>query len=803
MRISLFLFLCIVTLNVRGQRVLKGFVTNASNTPLSGVSIRINGTNINTITDSAGRFSIVSQFSENTIITITSYGYTTTERAVTPSHLQKGVRVVLYPNWHELEEVIVTHSRYQHNIQHESMNLETVSSSYIRQNLGGSLMKSLERLPGVKNIGIGSGQSKPLIRGLGFNRVIVIDKGVKHEGQQWGADHGLEIDQFAAGEIDILKGGASFIYGSDAIGGAINIKAPPLPPTNSLGGSIELTGKTNNQSYGTSVNLNVRSHKLFIDARYTYQNYADYKVPTDTVFVYDYAVPLYKHTLRNTAGNETSLHLNTGYVTENFRSVFYISNVQNKSGFFANAHGLEPRRVDMSLHDASRRDIQMPWQKVNHFKIINHTHFDFKNHHWQMETGYQKNHRKEFSQYVNHGFMPAIYPSNTAVPKELERNFDKDVYALNLRDRFLIGLHDFTFGVNAERQVNEIGGWSFLVPAFSQNSAGAFVYDKIRLSNTTILHGALRYDHYSISIKEYKDWFPSVVSDNNNSKQEYLRRAGNLQRLFHSVVWSVGINYNIRNYFIKANIGKSFRVPIAKELAANGVNYHYFSYEKGNPTLNPEQSYQIDIGIGHISDVWSVQMNPFANYFTNYIYLNPTPDYDTQYGAGNQVFEYRQAKVLRFGGELQARYRFHKNIFAELLGEYLYAEQLSGDKKSYTLPFSVPPSMLLSLTYEPLWNGILRNTYFAADYRITAAQNRIVPPEKITPGYRIVNLQAGTKVKLINGYADIHLQIQNLLNTKYFNHTSFYRLIHLPEAGRNITINIKIPISFTHKKNNQ
>ena len=113
--------------------------------------------------------------------------------------------------FYQLKEVVVKDKRLQLREQEESLNVVTVGSDFIQRNLGGSLMKTLERLPGIKTIGIGSGQSKPLIRGLGFNRVVVVDKGVKHEGQQWGADHGLEIDQFAAAEVALVKGAASFL----------------------------------------------------------------------------------------------------------------------------------------------------------------------------------------------------------------------------------------------------------------------------------------------------------------------------------------------------------------------------------------------------------------------------------------------------------------------------------------------------------------------------------------------------------------------------------------------------------------
>lgn len=706
-----------------------------------------------------------------------------------------------YPLITELQKVTITRSIGELRKKTESMNIETVSSTFIRRNLGGSLMKSLERFPGIKTIGIGSGQSKPLIRGLGFNRVVVIDKGVKHEGQQWGADHGLEIDQFAADEIELIKGAASFIYGSDAIGGVIDVKPAPIPAPLKLGGSIDLIGKTNNNLYGTSANLFGRKQHLFFDARLTYQSYGDYRVPTERVYVHDYAVDLYKNYLRNTAGHESSLHFNAGYIDDNFSNIFYISNTRMKSGFFANAHGLEPRNINAEVHDASAWDILIPSQEVNHFKIINRSAYQSGIHQYEVELGYQNNFRQEFSQYINHGYMPPVYPDTMRIPINLEREFAKQVYSLNLRDQMVLGKHRLIVGFNGEYQQNDINGWTFLVPAFKQTTGGAFIYNKFQLNDRMLLHGAVRYDYTRIRIYKYTDWFNSDINEGGNAISQNLVRASDLNRSFHSLVWSAGLNYNLGKIALKANVGKSFRIPIAKELGANGVNYHYFSYERGDPTLSPEQSYQADLSLGWSEENWSVQVSPFYNYFPNYIYLNPTADHDYYYGAGNQVFQYAQSRVMRYGGEIQLKWKFLKNLSTELLGEYLYSEQLSGDKKGYTLPFSPPVTGLLNLTWSPEINSILKNNYLSLDYRIAAAQNNIVPPEKKTPGYRIVNVQAGTEFNLYGQSIMINLQAQNLLNTRFMNHTSFYRLIELPEAGRNIILALKIPFSICPSTN--
>ncbi|WP_442587542.1 TonB-dependent receptor [Pedobacter sp. AW31-3R] len=771
---------------------LSGKLCAEGKNPLPQVRIRLDGSGKMTTSNAQGEFILSGIAAGSYTLHAELEGYHALTLLVKGDRQPVYVTAELIKKVKQLQEIKVRERREEELRREESLNVETLGSDFIQRNLGGSLMKTLERVPGIKTIGIGSGQSKPLIRGLGFNRVVVVDKGVKHEGQQWGADHGLEIDQFAASGVQLIKGAASFLYGSDAIGGVIQVLPAPVPAANTFGGSAELIGKSNNQQYGGSVNLFGRQQHWFANGRFTWQRYSDYRVPADTVFVYDYAVRLHEQRLRNTAGLESAAHLDFGYAGDRFKSVFSISNVYSKSGFFANAHGLEPRRVDTLLHDRSASDILMPSQEVNHLKIINRTSYYFSGHLLEMELGFQHNFRQEYSAYVNHGYMPPVYPDTLPDPSTLEREFDKKVYSLNLRDHYQIGNHSITGGLNAEFQQNSIAGWSFLVPAFEQFTAGSFLYDKYKLSEQWILHGATRYDYGHLKLSPYADWFPSPAGEGSTA---YLVRANVLSRSFNSFVWSAGVNYNPGKFSLKFNMGKSFRMPIAKELGANGVNYHYFSYEKGNAALSPEQSYQADVSLQWTDERWSVQLSPFYNYFPNYIYLNPTAEHDFTYGAGNQVFQYAQSKVERFGAELQVKYKLSNSFSTTVLGEYLSATQLSGDKKGYTLPFSPPASALFNLTYAPADGDFLKGTYVSADYRLTASQHNIVPPERETPGYQVLNIQAGTQLKMKGTAFQLSLQVQNLMDTRYLNHTSFYRLIALPEAGRNIVLSLKVPFS--------
>ncbi|WP_339864344.1 TonB-dependent receptor [uncultured Algoriphagus sp.] len=690
----------------------------------------------------------------------------------------------------DLEEFLIVDQATQLR-REESNSINLIKQEFIRENRGGSLMKSLERIPGVSTIGIGAGASKPLIRGLGFNQVLVVENGVKHEGQQWGADHGLEVDQFAADQVIIIKGPVSFKYGSDAIAGVVDIREKLVPSEDGFGGSVDLGVRSNNAWLGGSVHLFARKNNWFADGRLTYASYGDFKVPSDSVFVYDFGVALHNNQVRNTAGNELNFSGRVGFIGKKLRNTFSVSRVSTKSGFFANAHGLEPRQVDAGLHDRSSRDFLLPYQEVHHLKLINKLTYIAGINFLEVDLGYQRNDRKEWSQYVNHGYMPPVYPSEMAFPSSLERAFDKEVFSGSIKDDLFFDQHTVSFGASVESQRNTIGGWGFLIPAFQQFSYGLYAIEKYKLNDRWLFTGAIRYDHSKIQVEAYQDWFQSIKGPEHGTDADYLYRAEDFNREINSVVWSVGFNFVPGDLSFKGNLGTSFRIPIAKELAANGVNYHYFRYEKGNADLSPERSFQLDLGTELSKDRWKMSFSPFLNYFPNYIYLNPSFEHDFLYGAGNQVFNYTQSEVFRYGAELSIIHQLTQTISMELLSEYVYSRQLSGDKKGYSLPFSPPPSVLLNATYKPSTTGFFKSPYLALDYRLTARQETIVPPEKITAGFQLVNLRLGSELLLFNRNIQTDIQVQNVFNTRYLSHTSFYRLIDLPEAGRNLTLSMR------------
>ncbi|MCR5049821.1 MAG: TonB-dependent receptor [Paludibacteraceae bacterium] len=681
-----------------------------------------------------------------------------------------------------IDEVVVTAS-HVHADPISSQSSVTVTTDYLNERMPVSLSKGLDGVAGVQSSSIGSGQSKPAIRGLGFNRLAVMHDGIRHEGQQWGDDHGLEIDRFAIDHIEIIKGAAALLYGSDAIGGVVLLNSDEPRTSNmrspkSIGGKAYLFAQSNNALMGASMRLHGSSGTFCWRANATYQDYADFSVPTDSFEYYSYRIPLYKRTLRNTAGREADGSLMLGYSASHWHTCLRVYESWARSGFFANAHGLEVRLSDID-YDRSRRDIDLPRQEVNHLKVLWYTAYCQDD--WKMEinAAWQHNLRREESEPVSHGYMPTP-------PDAMERQFSKHTATLNAAARWNVSArHTLRFGLQSEMQHNRRSGWGFIIPDYEQYSIGAYAGEEWRVRNGLTLHAGIRYDYAHTDIHAYSDWYRTPVGDT----AIYQVRSAEQARDFHSLTWSLGVRYRSDGWLLRANIGKAFRTPIAKELGADGINYHIFRYEAGNSDLRPEESYQADLSVGWENRYVEIRVDPFAGYFPNYIYLNPTADYR----EGLQLYRYTQARVVRAGAEMMLTIRPWQYMDINLQGEYLFARQLSGDKAGYGLPFSPPWRIMPEIRFH--WAPSVQSVnptgrwqgYAGINVRICGAQHDIVPPEKPTPGWWTLNISAGQTIALPTCSLHLSMKAENILNKKYYDHTSYYRLIDIPEAGWNLS----------------
>ncbi|MBR4679256.1 MAG: TonB-dependent receptor [Bacteroidales bacterium] len=691
------------------------------------------------------------------------------------AHAQEDSIWGIVKNGVDIDEITVKADKSNNEVQMTlPQNVVKLDKKFIDNNFAGSLMQSLSLIPGVQAMTVGSNHSKPVIRGLGFNRLAVIENGIKHQRQQWGHEHGLEVSQFSLDEVEIIKGPAAMVYGSDALGGVISLKDNSLPQ-NARKSGVLFFFRSNNSSLGLSTNTEGVKGKFFYKFNFTAEKYSDYKVPVDSIQYYSYYIKLKEHRLRNTAGNNGDASLTFGFSGIKFKSSLSVSDVYDRSGFFANAHGIEIRLSKIDF-DKSFSDIDYPFSTANHFMAVCNNSLKIGRSTLKMDFAFQNNRREEFSEPVSHGYMPK--PDGF-----LERSFYKNTYSLNAAYKFMLGQHSLQAGFNSEFQKNKSGGWGYVLPGFETVSNGIYFCDKLHISNGLILSAGLRTDFSSVKIFEYKDWYKTPLQ---NGDSAFVTRSEDCLKKFSSIVFSFGLNYETGNWVLKGNFGKSFRMPLALELGSDGVNYQIFRYERGNNDLEPEVSYQADFGVNFQKKQFKFYLTPFLNYFPNYIYLSP----GFNYVEGLQLYEYTQNQVFRFGGEFQADYALSRKAEFSLGGEYLFARQLSGSKKGYGLPFAEPWSVFVSAKYFVPQKRKRNECYVSVTQKYTGSQKDIVPPEKPTDGYFLTSMSLGKKIIRKKTEFSADLCIDNLFNAVYYNHTSYYRLIDVPEAGRNFSIKI-------------
>ncbi|MDZ7608213.1 MAG: TonB-dependent receptor [Cyclobacteriaceae bacterium] len=687
--------------------------------------------------------------------------------------------IKMQENHLSLNEVIVFGDHYRTGRVEQSQTVVTVGEDFIKSQNTGTLMNSLQKLPGISAINTGVGIAKPVIRGMSFNRVLVMDKGIKQEGQQWGADHGLEIDQFDLEKIEIVKGPASLQYGSDAIGGALRILPPVTDVGNQLEGDLFTTYKSNNALVGISAGVRAVRNGNNVRARMSYQDFGDYGVPANSFTYNGFVLPIYNQRLKNTAGNEKDFSLSMGMQRTRMSSSISVSNFNQRSGLFPGATGI-PREYQLE-DDGDSRNIDLPTQKVNHLKVISNTTWLFGSNWLEADFGYQYNKRQELGNPHAHGYQPT---------PEGDLALGLDLQTLSANVRYNINLNEKISGIaglQAQYQQNERSGYEFLLADFTTATAGVFLYQEYTPSHQFSMNAGVRYDYGMRDIDEYSE--PDYTT---TDQQDSILRNPPIFRTFNDVSAALGFSYYPSIHFnAKFNLGTSFRMPTAAELSSNGVHHGTFRHEKGDPSLQSERGLQTDLNLTWQKKNLYFLITPFFAYFDKYIYLAPQ-SYFSDLPAGGQVYQYTQNDAVFTGLEAEYDWDFWNFFGFHTAAEYVWNLNLD---TNLPLPFTPPFSWLAELEYTCIVNqGLIARYNISAEYQFFAAQNRVDRNEHATPGYNLVGLTTSTDIRLGKKNLRLSLSAINLLNTKYMNHLSRYRILNLPEQGRNIIVSLNVPL---------
>jgi len=763
------------------QFSVSGTVKDEENNALMGATVQLSGQK--TLTDLGGNFSISGIAHTKQELRISYIGFQTYIQTI-ELHNSKIIEIVLQKDEKQLEKInISVHTKI------ELTNKTNFSEKEIQQNFSGSLVGSLENVAGINAISIGSGTAKPIIRGLGFNRIAVAVNSTKHEGQQWGADHGLEIDSFSPENIEIIKGTASIEYGNDAIGGVLNIQNNKIPEKKSFYGITTFLARSVNQTIGTAFAITNRNDNFFYKLKGSYIDYGDFRTPTDTIVYLTRKIPIHNRKLKNTAGQEWNIFSQIGYVNDTYRTIFSVSNNQNKAGFFPGSHGIpDLKRLQ---DDKNSRNVDYPYQQANHFTLQNQHEWIFSNAELFVDWSFQNNHRQEKSEFHTHYSNQSPPEKNT----DLELDFNLNTYSVNSKyTYFFTEKHKTDLGFQLQIQENKVRGYNFLLPEYDRETYGIYGLHRYNFSNKLHFDVGLRYDFSQTKLYQFYDkiLYDYLIERNYSEElaNQYASRSPKKSKKFNDFNTKVGISYSWRQQIdFTLNVGSSFRNPTAIELGANGIHHGSFRHEKGSTNLDSEKGYVVDFQVDYQTERFNVKFNPYLYYFDNYIYLRPTGVFSILPHSG-QIYQYSQTKAILSGFEFQTNYSFG-NFKPEIVLEYIYNQQI---ETKFPLPFTPPLNIFTKLNYLILWEGkYIKNSEIYVSGKYFARQKNIAQMEEITPSSAVFGIGFSAEFSFGKVKPNLMFSVQNVFDTKYYSHTSFYRALEIPEQGRNIQLMLKIP----------
>lgn len=790
------------TVNLYAQKntSLSGKITDQkTGEALIGVSIYFPDLKIGDITDTAGHYQINKLPKSKLIIEINYIGYQKIVQQIdlTTTSVQN---FVMKEAVTELGEVVVTGLSKATKRNRAPAPISVITPIQLKQSAASNIIDALATQPGISQITTGSGISKPVIRGLGYNRVVVVNDGIRQEGQQWGEEHGIEIDQYGINRVEVLKGPASLAYGSDAMAGVINMLPTPTLPEGKIKGNILANYQTNNGLIGGSLNLGGNQKGIVWDIRYSQKAAHAYQNKYDG-YVFNSGFK------ENALGAMLGVNKSWGYAHLNFSKYNLTPGIVEGERDAVTGQFIKPIAINDSTVDeviASNSDFKsykpfVPYQKTHHYKIVSNNYFYLAKGSLKATLGWQQNQRQEYKDVLAPKEYGLYFFMNTI-------NYDF-LYNYTTENNF-----DLSVGTNGMYQNSKNKGSEFLIPDYNLFDFGLFSIAKKSWDKWT-LSGGLRYD---IRNQHGKDLW---LDEDGNKTETPDANSEHLFTTFHSkfqgISGSIGTTYQINDkLYTKLNFSKGFRAPNIAEISANGVHEGTSQYIIGSHNLKSENSYQLDYAFGIHSEHLTLETDLFYNHISNYTFLEKMQNHDGSdlLTEGHQTFRYTQGNAHLYGGEITLDIHPHPLDWLHFENSFSYVQSIQAnqpDSMKY-LPFTPAPKLHSELRATAKKLGkLLANSYVKIGVDNYFNQNHIYEAfgtETATPGYTLLNAGIGTDVVAKKGTLfSMYISANNLTNIAYQSHLS--RLKYLEEnnatgrmgvfnMGRNFSFKLIVPIAF-------
>lgn len=738
--ISFIFFVLFLFSKVNAQFEIKGKVLNVDNEVLEGANVSLPELNKGTVTNQKGEFLIKNVPNGKIKIQFSHIGYQMQMKSIPIRQNENYIEVSLLPAIIQSQEVVVT-GGYVSSQHDNAVKIEVLKSSEIALSGTPNVMESLTKIPGVDMIAKGQGVSKPVIRGLSMNDILVLNNGVRMENYQFSENHPLGIDDSDLERVEVIKGPASLLYGSDAIGGVINfVKEKPAPVGNILG-DYRLQLFSNSLGMNNNLGLKGASKNFFGGFRFGNKTHADY-LQGGGAFV------------PNTRFDEKTMNVNAGYTGKvgTFK-LFY--------DYFKQDLGMSLPTVKPIITEQGREN-EIWFQDLEHQLISSQNSLYLGKFKWELNAAYQNALRKLQTTlevpFVEMNLNTITYESKVYFPSAE-------------KSEYIVGIQGM---VQNNRNLNNRA--SQFLPDANINNFGFLGLMKFSVFRVLSLQGGLRYDMYHTQ----------TFAMGAEGTSLYL---ASVEKDFSNFNASFGATYQpIEKLMIRANAAKGYRVPNLSELTSKGM--HGNRFELGNAQLTPENSFEADLSMHYHGQFLTLDLAGFSNQIDDYIFISPTTDTNS---TGMKIYRFSQTHAQLFGGE--AGIHFHPKDLPWLHVQGTYSTVVGKQKNGDYLPFIPAQKIRYEVRAERKNIAFLKRPHVKVSALSALPQNKPSPFETETAGYTLVNFSIYSEICIAKQNFVFGVSVNNVFDTSYFDHLSTLKSINYYNQGRNISLVLKMPFS--------
>lgn len=673
-------------------------------------------------------------------------------------------------------------------IENLTQTKNTLENAALDQTRGQSLGEALKQISGVTTLQTGSSIAKPVIHGMHSNRVLIMNNGIRQEGQQWGSEHAPEIDPFVAKKITVLKGAAGVRYGSDAIAGVIMLEPEALPDSATVDGEINNVYFSNGNQTANAGILQGGVRKFGKTSQIPYS--IGYRIQGTYKRGGDISTPNYK--LANTGIKELNYSLSVDYKNKNWISEMFFSQFNTKIAIFSGSHignvsdliEAIKRGTPLPIYTPEKFTyaIDRPYQDVQHnlLKVKN----TLKNCYgvFSLTLGRQYDFRKEVDILRGDRNLIQLFKLTTYSSEWL---FEHKPFL-----KLLTG----SIGVNSLYQENLTTGKltkprssTVLIPNFKNLTSGLFLIERIVRNNWEIESG-FRYDIRHLNVYRIPRSGQNVVNNTQNNQ---------------NFTGTLGANYrpNSRWNFM-ANASSAWRAASVNELYSDGVHHGAASFERGDENLSPEKALNSSFTINYISQILQAELHFYNNIINNYIFLSPTGRPALTIRGAFPEFIYTQTDSRFNGFDLNVIVQILKHLSLNSKISYLKAQDLSNNQPLIQIPANRWEN---TLRYDWKKTSVsCTNLYVAKQSRVpTKIIFSDIPSSEIVfsyyggdfapppVAYSLWSASASQQFEInAKQSLSISLTISNLLNTAYRDYLNRFRY-YADEIGRNVAFRAK------------